>query len=156
MGKARSGKEKIEQANYFNVHLLSSKSPSKTSLGVGSDEEESPEVWLSRSPSRSSPPSLHPRRPPPSSGTATQKLTRGASPPAFLGCPSSQRCGAGEDETKDVSIWWGTREPPCIFTRGDSLRLPIRMKTWSETYFYFFRPRFCKINHFIFSNEVMV
>ena len=43
-GKGKIWERKIEQANYFNVHLLSSKSPSKTSLGVGSDEEESPEV----------------------------------------------------------------------------------------------------------------
>ena len=52
-----------------------------------------------RCPSRSSPPSLHPRRPPPSSGTDTKKLTRGLRPRIF-GLPLLAKVWAGDDETK--------------------------------------------------------
>ena len=80
-------------------------------VDVGTDEEESRGGGgRSVAPVDHHLPSLHPRRPPPSSGTATQKLTRGLRP-AFLGFPSSQRCGAGEDETKGGADFMGQSAP---------------------------------------------
>ena len=100
--------------------FLSQPNQRRTIFDVGTDEEESPGGGGSPgAPVDHHLPSLHPRRPPPSSGTDTQKQCGGCAP-AFLGCPSSQRCGAGEDETKGGVDLVGHSRTPSILASGDT------------------------------------
>ena len=46
------------------------------------------------------------------------KIIAGGFAPAFLGCPSSQRCGAGEDETKGGNDFMGHSRAPLFLTSG--------------------------------------
>ena len=73
---------------------------------------ESGRQGQSRSPSRSSPPITSTTAAPTLVGDGHSKIMRAA--PAFLGCPSSQRCGAGEVETKGGADFMGHSRAPLI------------------------------------------
>ena len=77
----------------------------KTIFDVGTDEERVREDGAFRSPSRSSPPITSTTAAPTLVGDGHTKIMRAS--PAFLGCPSSIRCGAGEVETKGGADFMG-------------------------------------------------